>query len=93
LNACPLCRSTRLSHDDDRMVCEGCGKEFPLEDELRDVREELYSVKAELNFKEEGGTQRIVDEDRFLIDCLRLENRIEKLEEEEQRIIALLGAE
>lgn len=33
LGRCPYCRSTRASRDDDRLVCEGCGAEFPMTEE------------------------------------------------------------
>ena len=91
---CPFCLSTRSTIDDDKRLCEGCGAEFHLEDELRDVRDELERARDELRLKELApGQGRVVDEDRFLVDCLRVQNRIDKLEEEERTLLAHLEAE
>ncbi len=63
-----------------------------LEDELRDLRDDLTSARDELRAKE-SDKSRIVDEDRWLMGCLRLQNRIEALEAEERKLVADLEAE
>lgn len=91
MSNCPYCRSTRSTFDGGLRICEGCGAQFSLEAELTDVREELEEARDELRAKEVAPIQgRVADEDRYMVGLLRLQNRVETLESEEQTLLAAL---
>ena len=57
-----------------------------LEEELEVVRQELADKQREHEEKERGAHPRIVDEDRYMVGLLRLEQDIRELIAEEERL-------
>lgn len=56
------------------------------QEELVVVQQELADKRRELAEKESGAHPRIVDEDRYMIGVLRLEQSIRELVAEEERL-------
>lgn len=65
-----------------------------LEDDLRDVQQELVEAREQLRHKEDAPIDhRVADEDRYMVSLLRLQTRVRALEEEERKLLAVLSGE
>jgi hypothetical protein len=63
------------------------------QEELVVVQQELADKRQELAFKEGDAHSRIVDEDRYMIGVLRLEQSIRELVAEEERLKQVIEKE